>query len=157
LLVLFCVLAATQVAWGEDPHYDFAPMDDSDAIEMDYSADLELEEAPVDNSPLEIPSKPRKPAVPMLFAAASEMLQSWREAETHPEKPQVVKAAPVRKLASVPEETRILTQSELEKEENFREDVMQASLGEIPATYRKILNALQTGRITPRPIRDTGH
>ncbi len=158
IALLFCTLAAySQLAWADDEHFEFGPAEESDFQDEGFlTLDVEdLENKVVDLGPLEIPSKPRKPPVPLLFAATSEILQDWKKEGTLPpaKNPE---PAPQRSIASVvPEQTRTLTQSALDQEGQFQDQVMEASLGDAGATYKKILSVIRTGKITPPRIQDT--
>lgn len=160
LALLFCAAAAyTQLAWGDDEHFEFGPPEDDASFSDEEFPMLDVEDLEnkvVDVGPLEVPTRARKPPVPLLFAATTEILQSWKKSEEVPTATTPKKEPAPRSIASIPEQTLSLTRSALEQEGQFQEHVMEASLGDIPATYKKILSVITTGRITPRPIRDTG-
>jgi hypothetical protein len=159
IALLFCTLAAySQLAWADDEHFDFGPAEEVDFQDDGLlSLDVEdLENKVVDMGPLEIPAKPRKPPIPLLFAATTEILQDWKKSEALPAVPPKTTEAPARSIASVvPEQTRVLTQTALDQEGHFQDQVMEASLGDAGATYKKILSVIRTGRIASPRIQDT--
>lgn len=127
LATAFCVAAAyTQLAWGDDAHFEFAPIEEADF-------DLGEEDAPreIDTRSIEVPVVERKPEVPLLFQATHEILQSWKVDPTAPPPAD-------RSLASTADVAPV-----------------EASVGgEIPETYEKILSAIQSHHIAPEPVRD---
>lgn len=157
LLGLWIALALSPAVFAQDPHLDLFPNNDDDAPNYepfesdDQEQDQEPEGAIV--ATLEIPRKSGKPSTPPVFSAATNEYKGWKSAAVLPEAPKPEPArAPA--AASVPSETKELTEAEMEKETEFQQNVLEASV--VPSTYRRILNALTSGQHTPRPIKDTG-
>lgn len=133
---------------SEDPHLDSNGFFDENAEDFSLTLEASSPAPRMDQTPLVIPSKPQKPAVPTLFAVASDLIQDWKSEDVLPPPPALL-PAPERSVASVPvpTETEALTAKELKEERAFRDQVMEASIGDSSPTYRKILRVLSEGKV----------
>ncbi len=144
-LLLSVTAIWTAVAWGDDPHLElFSNQEETEPMD-------EEPVSPAPLAPLVVPSKPQKPSVPPVFAAATEILQDWKHSE---DLPSPTPAPPKRALASKPEvtETTRLMEAAIAEEKAFHDRVSEAST--VPGTYQRILDMISTGNVRTRPIQD---
>ncbi len=130
-------------------HFDFPPIEES--FETEAEPDASPDFLTQDSSPLVVPETPRKPPVPLLFAAASERFQNWEAADKMPQP-----ETPQRAVASHANPSSRAADLAMEQESEYQDYLSEAALGG-SSTYQKILSALKTGRVKAPRVQDSAH